>query len=125
MLSGMTQLTFYPGRKPDTGRRSQTRAKTSQLRRPGFSDAGSYNRARDLPALLALWPSELMDFTQAGTGKIISRLQRALRAERARGMSGHWAYDLQRHIALVRAYKAECCFLSEKTIRKNSANGTV
>jgi len=38
---------------------------------------------------------------------ILARLERALRAERNRARSGHWTYDLNRHIALRQAYLAE------------------
>ena len=38
---------------------------------------------------------------------ILDRLERALRAERNRARSGHWTYDLNRHIALRQAYLAE------------------
>lgn len=125
MLSGMTRLTLDPGSKPDNGRHRLTTASSCRLNHAGFADAGTYDRVRDLPALLALWPSELKDFTRPGSRRIIARLQRALRAERARGVSGHWAYDLQRHIALVRAYKAECSLLSEKPAGRSPANGAV
>jgi hypothetical protein len=30
-----------------------------------------------------------------------------LRVERARGRAGHWTYDLNRHIGLLQAMKAE------------------
>ncbi len=38
---------------------------------------------------------------------IVAGLERALRAERCRARSGHWTYDLNRHIALRQAYLAE------------------
>lgn len=71
-----------------------------------------YDRIRDLPKLIALWPDELRDFSRTGTHTIISRLRLAMRAERKRGQSGHWSYDLERHLALVRAYKAERALLA-------------
>ena len=69
--------------------------------------ARHYHRARHLPALLALWPSELGDFSNKGTKTIISQLQAALSAERRRGRARHWCYDLNRHLALVSALKGE------------------
>lgn len=36
---------------------------------------------------------------------VVREIERALRAERAR--RGHWTYDLNRHIALVVAHRAE------------------
>ena len=38
---------------------------------------------------------------------IVARLERALRAERQKARSGHWTYDLNRHIALRQAHRAE------------------
>jgi hypothetical protein len=34
-------------------------------------------------------------------------LRRALRAERRRGIAGHWTYDLARHVELLRVYRLE------------------
>lgn len=66
-----------------------------------------YVRARHLPRLIALWPEDLADESEVGSERILERLRRALRAERRRGRSGHWSYDLNRHLGLIRAYKAE------------------
>jgi hypothetical protein len=38
---------------------------------------------------------------------ILSKLGRALRAERRRGVAGHWSYELNRHLGLMTACKAE------------------
>lgn len=35
----------------------------------------------------------------------LAALRRALRAERERGVQGHWAYDLARHRELLHAYR--------------------
>src|SRR5262245_37367739 len=70
------------------------------------ADTG-YVRARDLPRLLPLWPHELITTTKAEHARLLARLRRALRAERQRGLAGHWTYDLARHAQLVRAYRAE------------------
>lgn len=66
-----------------------------------------YDRARDLPRLVPLWPSEITDPSAATRARLVQRLRRALREERRRGMAGHWAYDLARHAALLRAYGRE------------------
>jgi hypothetical protein len=66
-----------------------------------------YDRKTDLPRLLALWPAELMDLSLSGRTELVDRLKRALRQERQRGRSGHWTYDLNRHAALLAAYRAE------------------
>jgi hypothetical protein len=69
--------------------------------------ASSYDRTRDLSALIRLDPwAEIADTAEA-VGAIVARLERALRAERSRARSGHWTYDLNRHIALRQAYVAE------------------
>ena len=61
----------------------------------------------DLARLLPLWPHELDDMTTAGRDKRIALLRKSLRAERRRGLAGHWTYDLARHSALLRCYKRE------------------
>ena len=72
--------------------------------KPG--DAG-YDRHRHLPRLVPVGPEELADATRQGRRRILYRLARALRAERVRGRSGHWTYDLNRHLGLIEAYRAE------------------
>jgi hypothetical protein len=67
----------------------------------------AYVRKRDLPRLLPLWPHELAATTDADRAVLLARLRRALRAERQRGLAGHWTYDLARHAQLLRAYRAE------------------
>jgi hypothetical protein len=74
--------------------------------RRGAADAG-YVRARDLPQLVPLWPSEINTITRADHARLLAKLRRALRAERQRGLGGHWTYDLARHAQLLRAYRAE------------------
>lgn len=67
----------------------------------------AYERKRDLPKLLPLWDWELAAVSAAEHARLLARLRRALRAERQRGLSGHWTYDLARHAQLLRAYRAE------------------
>ena len=69
------------------------------------SDA--YDRSRHLPRVLPIGPADIADDSEDGRRRILARLARALRAERARGRGGHWTYDLNRHIALAQAYAAE------------------
>lgn len=85
-------------------------AHISPLAKPGARD---YDRLAQLPALIGLWPSELQDFSAAGTAKILALLRKALRSERARGRSGHWTYDLNKHLALAESLKAERTYLRE------------
>jgi hypothetical protein len=78
------------------------------IRIVGFRPARpGYNRSTDLAGLLPLWPEELADASIAGRTRIVRILQRALRAERQRGVGGHWAYDLSRHASLMWALRAE------------------
>ncbi len=85
------------------------------------TEAGqSYERLRHLPALLALWPIELDDFSASGTSELIDRLQKALEAERRRNRAGHWCYDLNRHIALIAALAGERAHLI--TVRRSISN---
>jgi hypothetical protein len=69
--------------------------------------AKAYDRKRDLPGLIRLQPptGDAEAITDVET--IVARLESALRAERNRARSGHWTYDLNRHIALLQAHRAE------------------
>ena len=88
--------------------------------------AGCYLRARDLPRLIALWPHELADQSPEGSLLILSKLRRALRAERRRALAGHWSYELNRHLGLMTAYKAELGLMRRAKFRlKRSAPAAV
>ena len=63
--------------------------------------------SREKSALLPMWPHELSDVSLAGRRSRIAVLRRTLRAERQRGVAGHWTYDLARHWALLRWYRTE------------------
>lgn len=76
----------------------------------------AYCREKDLPRLTGLWPSEISTIDLKGRERIISILKNALRLERKRGKSGHWCYDLNRHLALKHALAEELASL--KTIRE-------
>jgi hypothetical protein len=60
-----------------------------------------------LVRLLPLGPDEIVGNEPETTRRIVLKLARALRVERARGRAGHWTYDLNRHIGLMQALKAE------------------
>jgi hypothetical protein len=79
--------------------------------------AEPYDRRRHLPHLLPVTPADLADDGIAGSRQIVTRLARALRAERNRGRAGHWTYDLNRHIGLAQAYAAESSAL-QAALRK-------
>jgi hypothetical protein len=81
------------------------------------ASSGRYARARDLPCLIALWPRELADSSAEGNLRILAKLERALRAERRRGLAGHWSYDLNRHLGLLRAYKGELALIGRVASR--------
>lgn len=66
-----------------------------------------YDRRTALAKVLALWPHEIEDESREGRARILAKLRRALRAERQRGLAGHWTYDLARHAELLRVYKQE------------------
>jgi hypothetical protein len=66
-----------------------------------------YDRRVELPRILPLWPHELADESLEGRRHIVRKLRRALRAERRRGVAGHWTYDLARHAELLRIYRLE------------------
>ena len=69
--------------------------------------AGHYDRRKKLRSLLPLSPEDFRDTGPETTRAIIRQLARALRDERRRGRAGHWTYDLNRHLALAQAFKAE------------------
>jgi hypothetical protein len=66
-----------------------------------------YDRQTELPRVLPLWPHELNDESADGRWRVLGKLRRALRAERRRGVAGHWTYDLARHAELLRVYRLE------------------
>ena len=71
----------------------------------------AYDRHAALCRVLALWPHEFDNHTPAGRQNILAKLRRALRAERRRGIAGHWTYDLARHIELLHVYRQELALL--------------
>jgi hypothetical protein len=50
----------------------------------------SYDRRRMLPRVLPVGPDEISGVEPETTRRIVLKLARALRAERARGRAGHW-----------------------------------
>jgi hypothetical protein len=96
--------------------RARTRRETTAMRLFGAGvrdGAAAYVRSRDLPSLIALWPHELADETPAGALRVLAKLRHALRAERVRARGGHWSYDLNRHLALLSAYRGELARLGQ------------
>ena len=69
--------------------------------------ADRYRSAAHGPQLLAREARLAADQNPDGRRAERLRLARALRRERSLGAAGHWSYDLNRHIALLQAWRAE------------------
>ena len=74
----------------------------------------TYDRVKDLPRLLRMWPSDVLKLGEEDRGPLVERLRLMLRDERRRGLNRHWSYNLTRHAALLRAYRAESSALSRQ-----------
>jgi hypothetical protein len=105
---------FMAEKQEEAGRQGGNRTHTQVLRRARCTldravraGASCYDRRRDLPRLIRIDPYPETSDTAESVKAILARLERALRAERCRARSGHWTYDLNRHIALRQAYLAE------------------
>ncbi|BBE72085.1 hypothetical protein OHA_1_01672 [Pleomorphomonas sp. SM30] len=81
-----------------------------------------YRRAEILPRLLPVGPDDLGPDGPARTRRLCRLLARALRGERGRGRAGHWSYSLDRHLALVQAYRAERAHLTALEKREGRGN---
>lgn len=79
--------------------------------------AALYERARNLPRVLPVMAGQCDGPEPDTTRLIVRRLSQALRRERQLGRAGHWTYDLNRHIALTQAWKAESEALRSTTTR--------
>jgi len=91
-----------------TSRRARAIGRTTKARSSRRAVGSTpYNRMRDLPGLLALWPWEMEDVTLEGHRRLITLLRKSLRLERQRGIAGQWTYDVARHAQLLKAYKCE------------------
>ena len=102
-------MTERPGGDPAQGRGHSRAASAARRALAANVRAGAttYDRRRDLPALVRSDPFCAPPQTCEAVAGIVGRLERALRAERRRARSGHWTYDLNRHIALRQAFLAE------------------
>lgn len=69
------------------------------------AEPDAYRRIKFLRRFHRLAPETIGSETAEGARAVLRELERALRAERAR--AGHWSYDLNRHIGLLSAYRAE------------------
>ena len=82
-------------------------AMTAMVDRRLANGADVYCRAVMLPRLLPVSAADLAELGEKSSRKLCLRLLAALRRERTRGRAGHWSYDLNRHIGLLQAYRAE------------------
>ncbi len=83
----------------------------STIHHSGGAPVGAHEA--ELMRLLPLWPHEVSDRSPAGRRRLLAVLRRALRAERRRGLAGHWSYDLSRHAQLLAIYRLECARANE------------
>ena len=104
------------GDRPGKRKTSTTKSVFGSMARAG---AAAYVRSRDLPKLIPLWPHELLDHIPEGCHRLLMKLRSALRAERRRALSGHWSYDLNRHLGLISAYKGELAGLGRIEAQPN------
>lgn len=88
---------------------SQTMRSRARAALEGDIAAGAalYERAKILPRVLPMMAGQCAGPEPETTKRIVRRLADALRRERRLGRAGHWTYDLNRHIALAQAWKAE------------------
>ena len=99
--------------RPEPRARSVRPAKPRNAQRrpagspPEKSEGRPYDRLRDLPGLIPMWPEELRTPSLSAQLRFVVLLRKALREERRRGLAGHWTYSLTRHAGLLAAYRAE------------------
>lgn len=82
-------------------------SRSPRHRQTSASPLAGYDRTRDLPRLLRLWPEEVARLGANDQAWLVAKLRDMLRAERQRGLTRHWSYDVSRHASLLRAYRAE------------------
>jgi hypothetical protein len=106
-------------------RHDRRTSKPLNLRSSRANAPTAFDRETELPKLIGLWPAELRDYSLGGTARIVALLSKALRAERRRGAGGHWAYDLNRHMALSAALKVEEARLAVLARQERSVKGKI
>lgn len=65
----------------------------------------AYDRTRALARFHRLSPDTIASESPEAARAALKEIERAMRGERAR--RGHWSYDLNRHISLLVAHRAE------------------
>jgi len=58
-----------------------------------------------LEKLVPLWPEKYDLSSTKQRANILERIRQALRRERARGLQGHWTYNLARHSQLLKLFQ--------------------
>jgi hypothetical protein len=76
------------------------------------TDTARDKRAGQLAQLLGILEAEAADLSLSGRLKIIARLKAARRVEIARGRTGSWLYDVNRHVNLCAALRQEYAALA-------------
>jgi hypothetical protein len=56
---------------------------------------------------------------------MLTKLRGALRAERRRGIAGHWTYDLARHVELLHLYRQELAMARAMNSTREDARAAV
>jgi hypothetical protein len=56
---------------------------------------------------------------------MLTKLRGALRAERRRGIAGHWTYDLARHVELLHLYRQELAMVRAMSATREDARAAV
>lgn len=109
-------------------RRATGRSRIRAMRAPDLetiitSGEAAYGRARILPRLIPVSVDTAALDDLATAERIVGLLQRAVRSERTKGRAGHWTYDLNRHLGLIQALRAETATL--RLLRKRRARASV
>jgi hypothetical protein len=99
-------------------------AMSMNLKREHPPGSDVLTREEELMRLLPLWPHEVADRSPAGRMRLLAVLRRALRAERNRGLAGHWTYDLSRHAQLLAIYRDMCKSQDEAARMRPEPPGT-
>jgi len=71
------------------------------------TDAAQDKRCKELAALLGIREAQARDRSLSGRLRIIAKLKAARCVEIARGRSGSWLYDVNRHLTLCAALRQE------------------
>jgi hypothetical protein len=105
-------MSVIPNALSCSNARAKTRAfaRLKVVARPALNAAlgaslAGYDRLAALSRFHRLSRETVFSETPEAARAVLCEIERALRAERARG--GHWTYDLNRHIALLVAHRAE------------------